>query len=250
MSKVKITALALLSITSINAAWAQKSKPKKKVATHSSRNSLDWAGTYSNGLVSLNLFDDNSYYYKNGNLLTSGNFSWAANGNSITLLGTGEQFKIHEGNLKNMSNGTEFIKDGNNSSAENAGTQKKVKINSKLIGGKWILIELKGKKIEPAAEGRKQPYIAFDQKDGTFSGNGGCNGFGGSMKAMDDFKIEFGGAMQTMMACLGDDIMLTESGLHQAIKAADNYTIKDGILSLNKARMAPLARFKFVADQK
>jgi heat shock protein HslJ len=49
--------------------------------------------------------------------------------------------------------------------------------------------------------------------------------------------------MTTMMACENMDV---ESGLNKALVAADNYTIKGDILSLNKARMAPLARFQAV----
>lgn len=244
VSKVKIAALALLSLALTDVAMAQKAKTKKKVNTHNSRNSLDWAGGYSNGLVGINLFEDNSYYYKNGNLLNSGKFSWIS-GNIITLLNTGEQYKVQEGSLKNISNGTEFVKQG---ISEGVGTESKVVINSKLLGGKWILVELNGKKIEKRAEGKKQPYLAFDKTQGTFFGDGGCNGYSGDVKSMDDFKIEFGNAIQTMMACLGDDIMLIESGLQKVFRTADNYTIKDGVLSLNKARMAPLARFKFVKD--
>ncbi len=46
-----------------------------------------------------------------------------------------------------------------------------------------------------------------------------------------------------MMACFD---MTVEDGLKNVLANTDNYTINDSILSLNKARMAPLARFKAV----
>lgn len=249
ISKVKIATLALIAVCASECTWAQTATSHKKVSRHNSRNSLDWSGTYTNGLVSLNLFDDNSYYYKNGNIYNSGNFKWASNGSSITLMGTGEQFKVQEGRLKNMANSKEFIKDGAEAASDEGNMKGSVTVNKKLLGGKWMLVELNGKAVKSDDKNRKQPYLSFSQ-DGTFSGNGGCNGFGGNIERMDDFKVKFGSAMATMMACLGDGIMETESGLHTVLKATDNYTVKDGMLSLNKARMAPLARFKFVADQK
>lgn len=247
ISKIKIAALVLMGVCASEGLMAQTATSKNKVSRHNSRNSLDWSGTYTNGLISLNLFNDNSYYYKNGNILNSGDFKWGANGSTITLVGTGEQFKVREGSLKNMSNGSEFLKDGNNVAGDGDGAKGSVTVSKKLLGGKWMLVELNGKAVKTGDKDRKQPYISF-LPDGTFSGNGGCNGFGGNIERMDDFKVKFGSAISTMMACLGDGIMETESGFHAVLKAADNYTVKDGMLSLNKARMAPLARFKFVAD--
>jgi hypothetical protein len=38
--------------------------------------------------------------------------------------------------------------------------------------------------------------------------------------------------------------METEKLFMELLEMADNYTMADNVLSLNKARMAPLARFK------
>ena len=46
-----------------------------------------------------------------------------------------------------------------------------------------------------------------------------------------------------MMACPD---MSVEDGLKLVLANTDNYTVNDTILSFNKARMAPLARFKAV----
>lgn len=215
----------------------------KKAGTHHSKNSLDWQGAYSNGLVKLNLFADNSYLYQNGNIFNSGKVIWGANKNIITLSETQEKYRVMEGKLKNEFNGTEFVKSGDHAVEIAPGNQ--AKINSRLLGGRWVLIELRGKAIAKSDKMNKEPFLAFKEADGTFYGHSGCNGFSGSIKKMDDFKIEFGPAMQTMMACLG--MMDIENQFTEALRTADNYTVNSGVLSLNKARMAPLARFKFVA---
>ena len=49
----------------------------------------------------------------------------------------------------------------------------------------------------------------------------------------------------TMRAC---PEMESEQTFMSVLQQADNYTIADGILSLNRARMAPLARFE-LADE-
>lgn len=218
---------------------------KKKAGTHTSKNSLDWAGAYSNGLIQLSLFADNSYLYKNGNLFNSGKVSWNAGGNTITLSETQEKFRVMEGKLKNEFNGNEFVKSGGSVGPE-VTTGNPAKINKRLLGGKWVLIELRGKPVVKSEQLQKEPFLAFKEEDGTFFGHSGCNGFGGSVKQMNDFKIEFGPAMQTMMACLG--IMDIENQFGEALRTADNYTVNNGMLSLNKGKMAPLARFKFVAE--
>mgnify|MGYP001812320652 FL=1 len=43
------------------------------------------------------------------------------------------------------------------------------------------------------------------------------------------------------MACT--DMQIADQ-LNQVLGRADKYTIADGVLSLNKAKMAPLARFR------
>ena len=49
-----------------------------------------------------------------------------------------------------------------------------------------------------------------------------------------------------MMAC---DNMADEATLAKVLEMVDNYTISGNTLSLNKARMAPLARFKLIKSE-
>jgi heat shock protein HslJ len=58
--------------------------------------------------------------------------------------------------------------------------------------------------------------------------------------------VHFKQLASTMMAC---ENMADEEGLAKVLGMADNYTIVNDVLSLNKARMAPLARFKLVTTQ-
>lgn len=241
-----VVLLAVLSAGLYPGTTVHAQSKKKKSSTHTSKNSLDWAGAYSNGLIQLSLFDDNSYLYKNGNIFNSGKMTWAPGGNTIILSETQEKYRVMEGKLKNEFNGNEFIKSGSTGEEATAGTGTPVKINKRLLGGKWVLTELRGKPIVKSEQLQKEPFLAFKEEDGTFFGHSGCNGFGGSIKQMNDFKIQFGPAIQTMMACLG--IMDIENQLGEALRTADNYTVNNGVLSLNKGKMAPLAKFKFVAE--
>src|SRR5690554_7428111 len=61
----------------------------------------------------------------------------------------------------------------------------------------------------------------------------------------DNNRIEFSRGMSTLMAC---ENMEVETELAKVLEQADNYTIEGDILSLNKARVAPLARFKRVDE--
>ncbi|WP_316814522.1 META domain-containing protein [Pedobacter nyackensis] len=107
---------------------------------------------------------------------------------------------------------------------------------------KWKLVELEGKPVADKING-KEPFILLQKSDSRYSASGGCNGLGGSFTLMDNGRIKFSQGMSTMMACENMEI---ENGLNKALVAADNYSLSGDDLTLNKARMAPLARFKAV----
>lgn len=109
-----------------------------------------------------------------------------------------------------------------------------------ILEKKWQLIELNGKTVAGQINGRV-PYLQLKEK--SYSANGGCNGIGGELTLLDNGKIKFEQGMSTMMACPD---MSIEQGLSKALMAADNYTINNGLLTLNKSRMAPLAKFKLM----
>lgn len=77
------------------------------------------------------------------------------------------------------------------------------------------------------------------------NGFGGCNTFTGVYKLNEaTSRISFDQIASTMMACpSGMDI---ESAFHEVLRTVDNYSLNDDHLTLNRARMAPLARFEAV----
>lgn len=107
---------------------------------------------------------------------------------------------------------------------------------------RWKLVELAGKPVPDKVNG-KEPFILLQQKDGRFLASGGCNGMGGTFTVQNNGRIKFSQGMSTRMACENMDV---ENGLTKALIDADNYSLNGDDLSLNKARMAPLARFKAV----
>lgn len=111
-----------------------------------------------------------------------------------------------------------------------------------LTDRRWKLVELAGKPVADKVNG-KEPFVLFQKNDNRYSATGGCNGLGGTFALLANGKIQFTQGMSTMMAC---DQMEIENGLKEVFSTADNYTISGDNLSLNKARMAPLARFKAV----
>lgn len=107
---------------------------------------------------------------------------------------------------------------------------------------KWKLIELEGRSI-PDKVNNKEPFIQLQENDHRFSASGGCNGLGGTFELKGNNRIRFTPGPSTMMACANMEI---EQGLIKALETADNYTVSGNQLSLNKARMAPLARFRLM----
>ena len=106
----------------------------------------------------------------------------------------------------------------------------------------WKLTELMGKPVNPPA-GVREIHIVLKKQDGRFQGFAGCNNIMGSYELKDENFIGFKGIASTKMACPD---MTIENQLMEVLGRVDNYSILGDKLSLNKARMAPLARFKAV----
>jgi heat shock protein HslJ len=104
----------------------------------------------------------------------------------------------------------------------------------------WKLTEINGKPVKVDSSFMKEPHVIFKEAQNQVNGNGGCNGFGGEyeLKAPNRIKIER--IISTQMACPALDI---ENQFTKVLTEADNYYVNGDTLILNKARMAPLARF-------
>ncbi len=106
----------------------------------------------------------------------------------------------------------------------------------------WKLTELRGRIIDSTPQDQREIHIKF-RSTGKVEGFGGCNGFGGNYELMPGDKIAITNIIHTQIACPQLDI---ENELYKALEEADNYNLSDTALALNKARMAPLARFRAV----
>ncbi|HTO16493.1 MAG TPA: META domain-containing protein [Edaphocola sp.] len=220
------------------AVFAQNAKKKSGISTEIKNKALNVHGTYKNETQELTLFNDLSYLLKNGLTQSTGYYQFSPNKGSIRLPEVNTNFNFKRGELINsLDNNIVFVKIGKVMEENNG-----LKMSETHLVGKWELTTLFGKKIK-MENSDNQPTIEFNS-DGKFYGNNGCNIYNGSLNEVDKFRIVFGDAIQTMKACY--EAMEIERQFMDVIRTADNYTINNGILSLNKARMAPLAVFKLV----
>jgi len=110
-----------------------------------------------------------------------------------------------------------------------------------LRGTSWVLIELMGKEVGPAVMDGRDLTLIFDGGSNRMYGYAGCNTFNGSYKDRGFNRVEFSGIASTLRACPD---MEQEQTYYDVLAKTDNYAVKGGILSLHKAKMAPLARFR------
>ncbi|ESQ92051.1 hypothetical protein ABAC460_03895 [Asticcacaulis sp. AC460] len=108
-----------------------------------------------------------------------------------------------------------------------------------IAGRHWVLVELNG---QPVAATAREAYMEINAEAGRVGGSGGCNTFGGSAVVEPGNRVRFSEVASTKMACMqGMDV---EQAFFDVLSRADNYSLNGNSLSLNKARMAPLARFE------
>ena len=264
MMNLKLTSIGLLSAALL--AVGCNEKPKKEetttsteekiVDTHTSENSLDWNGTYKGILpcadcegieTSLLLNLDKTYIVTTTYLgkeeepsEKSGSFTWNAKGNQITLdEDKNQQYAVGENTLTKLDNQGAKIE----GALANKYVLSKEQIISDeaLTGKKWRLVKLMGQPVSEIGKATSEPFIQFFAEENRVSGNAGCNSFTGSYTLKEGNRFETSKLASTMKACLD---MKVESQFMGILEKADTYTIKDGVLSITKARMAPLAVFE------
>lgn len=222
---------------------------------HTSEISLDWEGRYTGVLpcadcegieTTINLKGDNTFLIREAYLgkgedpiEETGSFTWSKDGGSVEFkaINSGKRtYKVGENVL--IARDTE----GNKIKSEIAEAYRL----DKAFGDKeieditWELVEMDGGKIEYGKEDTPA-YFILTSSEGRVSGNLGCNSFFGTYELEHGMRIRFSPLGATMMACPNMD---TEARLNEILQTVDNYTVQNGMLSLNKARMAPLAVFK------
>ena len=106
----------------------------------------------------------------------------------------------------------------------------------------WKLVELNGKPIE-ASSG---VFIFLNSSDGRVHGNLGCNSFSGSFTLEEGNRISFSQLVNTQKFCL--EGMEIEAEMARILQQTDNYNLTETQFVLNRARMAPLARFEEIFE--
>jgi len=106
----------------------------------------------------------------------------------------------------------------------------------------WKLVKLRG---QPVSSSAREPHLILKAEDNRAQGSTGCNSFSGTY-TLDEAtsRISFSQIATTRMFCA--DGMETENGFTEVLGQADNYSLNGDTMTLNRARMAPLARFEAV----
>jgi copper homeostasis protein (lipoprotein) len=264
MKNLFLTAILFLSFMTYSC--QQKTKPIKNNFqqnqadnSHTSKNSLDWQGIYKGvipcadceGIMTTLEITSEGFYKLSTKYLGKsyesneqiGNFSWNKEGNTIVLGGIKNgpaKYFVGENSLIQLDMEGEKIT-GNLAEKYILSKQSPNFPDIKTLDGpKWVLTEIMGKTIEPEDGRGPVAFILFNAEEMRVFGNGGCNSFNGAYELQDGYRIKFSKIASTLMACPD---MSIEQQLFKLLETADNYTIADGVLSINKARMAPLARF-------
>jgi heat shock protein HslJ len=118
--------------------------------------------------------------------------------------------------------------------------------NNTITDKTWKLVELNGQPVKADPTNKKEPFLILRSNDKIITGSGGCNSFRGSFELKDGNRIAISKLAATLMACAN---METEPAFFKVIEMADNYVLVRDSLVLNKARMAPLARFVLAKNQ-
>lgn len=242
---IKTASIILISLMIVSCKTTQ--------SVHNSQNSLDWDGVYKGTSLSvtgeelitiLTLKKDLTYVMQSSIvgkadvIEESGVFNWNKAGNEITLKNK-TVYKVGENTLTKIEENKEKIV------KEKQNIMQKLQ-NDVITEKYWKLIEINGKPIErPESNTGKEPYMILKMEDSKVIGSGGCNSFTGSYQMDKPHQIKFSKMAATMMACMDMEV---EQQMFKMFEMVDNYTISaDGkYLSLNRARMAPLARFEVV----
>ena len=245
-----------------------KKTTKPQGTTHiivgdNSQASLDWAGVYTGTLpcadcegilTTLTLNADLTYKLATtyiGKTITpfieTGKFAWDKGGSSITLQNkdnlSPHRYLVGENHLKRLSREGLVI---TGSLADFYVLHKDLTdyTDLTLTDKKWKLVEMNGRPVANTP-GEQDYFIQLDSEENRIHGFAGCNNFFGNFELEEGLRLKFSKIGSTMMACPN---MNTEKELFQILETVDNYRVYKNTLELNKARMAPLARFELVKE--
>jgi len=179
--------------------------------SHTSQNSLDWAGLYQGTLpcadcegIQSTLWLQSNGEYKLQNeylgaktpttVVDSGHFTWQKNGRNI-LLSHGGKYMVGENQLFQLDG------DGKKITGPLAAHFILIKVPVTLKETYWQLVTLNGKTIQPDSQFNRVPHLILKDSGSRAIGNAGCNQFFGGYTTDDTGKIRFSKMATTMMAC-------------------------------------------------
>ncbi|MGL4601915.1 MAG: copper resistance protein NlpE N-terminal domain-containing protein [Plesiomonas sp.] len=269
--KAKVMALSLLAMMVGSSVYAAGSSAaaqptavtaKQADTAHSARNALDWNGTYQ-GVVpcascegiktTLVLNSDDTYKLKteylggkgNSTFESEGKFTWNKAGNTVMLAKQDEntQYFVGENVLFMLDRSGQRI---TGPLAKNYQLMKQTvestEVTNPLFAHRWVLTEVMGQKVPADLAEKKQPFVEFSATESRLHGFSGCNNFMGSYTLnAEASRISFSPLGMTRKGCIDAHF---EQPLMQVFAQVDNYSLSGDTLTLNKARMAPLAVFK------
>ncbi|HUH75325.1 MAG TPA: copper resistance protein NlpE N-terminal domain-containing protein [Chitinophagales bacterium] len=258
INALKFTSIALIAATTLYSCNSSNDTTESTEFDdhHTAQNSLDWQGTYSGNLpcadcdaieTDLTLTDDMNYiliskYLGQAEILTDtleGKFTWE--GNHVKLDGIKDKersslYKVEENQVRQLDMKGEQI---TGDLASHYVMKKNGNLN--VEDKKWQLVELNGKEIKSAPQTH---YIIFHSKEGRLEAKADCNVILNNYKIKNELQVAIEPGITTLMAC-PDDL---ENDFIEVMKTVDNISTDGKTLSLNKARMAPLAKFILVDE--
>ncbi|MDX1277493.1 copper resistance protein NlpE N-terminal domain-containing protein [Oceanihabitans sediminis] len=259
--KIKIlglSAIAMLFITSCNSNKKQSetdATQQEEVADmHNSQNSLDWDGTYTGTLPCADCEGIESTITLNSDLTYSakavylgekgvqfdseGKFKWMDNGSKI-------QLSDEEGTMYFVGENTLTLLDKNGEKntgelAEHYVLKKQDHSTYEFTDTKWRLVKLMGKDISDS-----EVFISFATDENKVFGFSGCNNFNGSFEVAHGSQLKLSEVATTLKSCEEANMDL-EKEFMEMLNTADNFSLHGNTMTLNKAKMAPLATFEAV----
>lgn len=238
----------------------EEMEPTTSAVWDNSKNALDWSGTYTGTIpcadcdgieTSVTLFKSGAYTRtqkyagkSNDQIKDNGKFKWNDQGAIVTLTdkdGNSQQYQVGENVLFHLDT------EGKRISGDLSKNYQLMKNHNdgNLEDKKWVLVELMGQKVEYGKDD-KPIHITFNGELGQMTGYNGCNLLVGPYTLKPGLRIEVGMMANTLMACKNMD---TATKFMEILQKMDNYSIAENALSLNKARMAPMARLEFVKEE-
>ncbi|WP_414040127.1 copper resistance protein NlpE N-terminal domain-containing protein [Acidithiobacillus sp. M4-SHS-6] len=231
-------------------------------SSSTSRNSLDWQGSYAGDLPcadcpgirsTVALKDDGVYvltmqYADRGPEITkyTGHFRWQADGKVIDLLGTNGQdngkYAVRENALAPLTADGKPLQFANKTwllhkvSAQDAA-------QGLYASYEWRLTSLTGYPHLPVPEATA-PYLVFLPAEQRVAGFDGCNRIAGGVELQAHKQLHFSHLVSTRMACVGVSI---DGPFSRVLEQTRSYDLQGTLLQFKDAKGRVLARFQAVA---